>query len=102
MALLARMLCRWFGCPAPGPGRRERAADKAAARSPDEGSSDDLTVIRGIGIASQNRLHVAGIKTYADLAGTPSEQVRSILGKLGGGAKVDEWISRARELAGKG
>jgi predicted flap endonuclease-1-like 5' DNA nuclease len=90
----------WRGALCGGAGRKPPEA--AARRGAGENESDDLTVIRGIGIASQNRLHVAGIKTYADLASTPPEEVRRRLGKLARGAKVDEWISRARELAGKG
>ncbi len=99
MMLLTRMLCRWFGCPAPGPGRRERAADKAAGNSSDESSSDHLTAIRGIGIATENRLYRAGIKSYAQLARATPEDVRKILGKFAGGADVEEWIAEAKQLA---
>ena len=102
MALLTRMLCRWFGCPAPGPGRQERAADKTAASSPDERSSDDLTAIRGIGIATQNRLYRAGIKSYDQLARATPEDVRKILGKFAGGASVEKWIAQAKQLAKEG
>ena len=102
MTLLTRMLCRWFGCLARGPGRRERAADKAAASSPDESSSDDLTAIRGIGIATQNRLYKAGIKSYGQLARATPEEVREILGKFAGGADVEDWIAQAKQLAKEG
>ncbi len=102
MTLLTRMLCRWLACPAPGPGRRERAADKAAANSPDESSSDDLTAIRGIGIATQNRLYRAGIKSYGQLARATPEDVRKILGKLARGADVEDWIAQAKQLAKEG
>ena len=102
MTLLARMLCRWFGCPAPGPGRRERAADKAAANSPDESSSDHLTAIRGIGIATENRLYRAGIKSYGQLARATPEDVREILGRFAGGADVEDWIAQAKQLANDG
>ncbi len=101
MALLARILCRWFGCPAPDPGRQEREADKAAANSPDESSSDHLTAVRGIGIATQNRLYRAGIKSYGQLARATPEDVRKILGKFAGGASVEKWIAQARNLASK-
>ncbi len=101
MALLARILCRLWRCPAPGPGRQERAADNAAANSPDESSSDDLTAIRGIGIATQNRLYRAGIKSYGQLARSTPEEVKKLLGKLGANAKIEEWIAQARELAGQ-
>ncbi len=102
MTLLTRMLCRWYGCPAPGPGRRERAADKPAASSPDESSSDDLTAIREIGIATENRLYRAGIKSYAQLARATPEDVRKILGKFAGGASVEKWIAQAKQLANEG
>ncbi len=102
MTLLTRMLCRWFGCPAPGPGRQERAADKAAANSPDESSSDDLTAIRGIGIATENRLYRAGIKSYGQLARASPEDVRKILGKFAGGVSVEKWIAQAKQLANEG
>ncbi len=99
MRLLTRMLCRWFGCPAPGPGRQERAADNAAGNSPDESSSDHLTAIRGIGIATENRLYSAGIKSYGQLARATPEDVRKILGKFAGGASVEKWIAQAKQLA---
>ncbi len=57
-----------------------------------------LTAIRGIGITMQNRLNRAGIMTYAQLAEAKPEHVREALGKLLRGAKVEAWISQAREL----
>ncbi len=99
MALLARILCRLWKCPAPDPGRQERAANNAAANSPDESSSGHLTAIRGIGIAAQNRLNRAGIKSYGQLARATPEDVRKMLGKLAGGATVEDWIAQAKELA---
>ncbi len=102
MTLLTRMLCRWCGCQALRPGRRERAADKAAANSPDESSSDDLTTISGIGIATQDRLYRAGIKWYGQLAQASPHDVREILGKIAGGATVENWIAEAKQLAKEG
>ncbi len=90
MTLLARMLRRWFGRPAPGPERRERAAEEAEAGEPPEVSPDDLTAIRGIGIATQNRLYKAGIKSHGQLARAMPEDVRKILGKFAGGADVED------------
>ncbi len=101
MALLTRMLCRWFGRPAPGPGEQERAAEEAEAGEPPDVSPDDLTAIRGIGIATQNRLYKAGIKSYGQLARVSPADVREILGKHAGGANVDKWIAQVRDLAGK-
>ncbi len=101
MALLARMLRRWFGRPAPGPERRERSAEDEEASGSREGSSDDLTTIGGIGIATQTRLYRAGIKSYGQLARTSPAEVRDILGKFAGGADIEDWIAQARELASK-
>ncbi len=95
MALLTRMLCRLWRCPAPGPERREGTAEKAEASPPDEISSDDLTAISGIGIATQNRLYRAGIKSYAELARALPEDVRGILGKVSRNADVEDWIAQA-------
>ena len=95
MALLARMLCRCWGCLAPSPGRRERATEETGAGEPGEVSSDDLTVIGGIGIATQNRLYRAGIKSYAELARALPEDVRGILGKVSRNADVEDWIAQA-------
>ncbi len=98
MALLG-MLCRCWGCLAPSSGRRERTAEEAEATPPDNNSSDDLTAISGIGIAAQNRLYRAGVKSYGQLARATPEDVRKILGRLTGGATVEDWIAQAEELS---
>ncbi len=102
MTLLTRMLCRLWRCPASGPDRQDRAADKAEANLPDESSPDDLTAIRGIGIATQNRLYKVGIRSYGQLARATPEDVREILGKSEGGARVEKWIAEAKQLAKEG
>ncbi len=102
MTLLTRMLCRLWRCPASGSDRQDRAADKAAGNSPDESSSDHLTAIRGIGIATENRLCRAGIESYGQLARATPEDVREILGKFAGGASVEKWIAEAKQLANEG
>ncbi len=94
MHLLARMLRRLWRGAAPGPGRREGTAAKVY-----EISLDDLAAIRGIGTATQNRLHTAGIKSYAQLARASPEEVRMKVGKLAGGANVEDWIAQAQELS---
>ena len=58
-----------------------------------------MTAIRGIGIATQNRLYRAGIKSYGQLARTSPAEVWEILGKFAGGADVEEWIAEAKQLA---
>ncbi len=102
MTLLTRMLCRWWGCPAPGPKRRERAAEEVEAGEPPEVSPDDLTAIRGIGIATQDRLYRAGIKGYGQLARASPEEVQKIMGKFAGAATVEDWIAQAKQLAKEG
>ncbi len=104
MTLLARMLRRWLGRPAPGPERRERTAEaeEAEAGEPPEVSPDDLTAIHGIGIATQDRLYRAGIKSYGQLARATPEDVRGILGKFAGGASVEKWIAQAKQHANEG
>ncbi len=76
---------------------RAEAEGQAPGENP-EGVVDDLSAIRGIGITMQNRLNRAGITTYAQLAEAKPEQVREALGKLSRGARVEAWISHARDL----
>ncbi len=97
MLSLAGMLCRYWCCALCGIAGKTSREDAAIAGT----QSDDLTVIRGIGIVSQDQLYKAGIKTYAALAGTPAEEVWRLLGNFARGARVEEWIAEARELAGK-
>ncbi len=99
MALLARLLCRLRNWAAPSPGGRESTDEKAKPSRPEEISRDDLTAIRGIGIATQNRLYAAGIKSYAQLARASAEEVREVLGNQGRVGKVEDWIAQATELA---
>ncbi len=96
MHLLARMLRRLWRGAASGAGKREGTAEKTKVY---EISLDDLTAIRGIGTATQNRLHTAGIKSYAQLARASPEEVRMKVGKLAGGANVEDWIAQAQELS---
>ncbi len=74
-------------------------AEDAASEAPEDGPLDDLTAIRGIGAATQNRLNAAGIKSYAQLADADPEDVRRALNEQRQSTKVERWISRARELA---
>ncbi len=102
MTLLKRMLCRCWGCLAPGRETRERTAEEAHAGETREVSPDDLTDIRGIGIATQDRLNRAGIKSYGQLARATPEDVRKILGRFAGGASVEKWIAQAKQLVNEG
>ncbi len=111
--MLMGILCRICRCLAVGPREREPSAKpagdavgeeraeaegQAPGKNP-EGVVDDLSAIQGIGIIMQNRLNRAGITTYAQLAEAKPEHVREVLGgKLSRGARVEAWISHAREL----
>jgi predicted flap endonuclease-1-like 5' DNA nuclease len=61
-----------------------------------------LTDIRGIGIATQDQLYRAGIRSYGQLARASPAEVREILGKFAGGATVEKWIAEAKRLAKEG
>ncbi len=98
MALLG-LLCRWMRCPAHQPRGGEDTAEKGEASPPDEVSSDDLTAIGGIGIANQNRLYRAGIKSYAELAQASPEEVERLLGKRAQRPVIEDWIAQADELS---
>ena len=100
MLSLTGMLCRAWKCAAHCAGDQERSAEKPGSQGAEGNISDDLTAIRGIGIVNQNRLNVAGIKSYAQLARADPEELRKILGRLGGGAAFEDWIDQARKLAG--
>jgi predicted flap endonuclease-1-like 5' DNA nuclease len=64
-----------------------------------EKSSDDLTVIKGIGPGMQRRLNQGGIYTCSQLARSTPEELNQILGDTARLAKVEEWIDEARKLA---
>lgn len=92
MFAISKLLCRLWRCTPAGSERQPADAAGSAA-------SDDLTVIRGIGIATQDRLYRAGIKSFAQLAGSSPDQIRDVLGSLARGARVETWIADAAGLA---
>ena len=100
MFSLTSMLCRICGCAAKsvrGPAKTGDAeAPEANAKGP-----DDLKKISGIGIATENRLYSAGIRSYSELAGVTPEHLREILGKSLALAKAKGWIAAAEKLAVK-
>jgi predicted flap endonuclease-1-like 5' DNA nuclease len=62
---------------------------------------DDLTVIKGIGPAVQNKLRALGITTFADLAAAdPDELMKQLKGAqpLSRG-RVRHWTEAARQRA---
>ncbi len=58
----------------------------------------NLSVIRGIGIAVEDRLCRAGINSCNQLADTSPHEIREILGYLAQGSDVECWIARAQEF----
>jgi predicted flap endonuclease-1-like 5' DNA nuclease len=89
-----------------------RGAEPAASGAPEPTSAqpekavtapvpDDLTVIKGIGPALQNRLRALGITTFADLATANPDK---LMAQLKGGqplsrARVQHWTEAARARA---
>ncbi len=92
MFTLTKILCGLWRCAVPSQGREQTG-------EPNDSTSDDLTVIRGIGIATQDRLYRAGIKSFSELAQSSPEKIREALGKMARGAKVETWIEEAGGLA---
>jgi predicted flap endonuclease-1-like 5' DNA nuclease len=62
-------------------------------------SRDDLTEIPGIGAKMAKRLREVGVETFTQLARQSPENLRHELGKINRAAKVEKWITCARELA---
>jgi predicted flap endonuclease-1-like 5' DNA nuclease/cytoskeletal protein CcmA (bactofilin family) len=60
---------------------------------------EDLTVIRGIGPSSDQRLKAAGIRTFAQLAALTPEQLAAIIGIPLERVIEDDLIGQARRLA---
>ncbi len=101
MLSLTGMLCRFWRGALCGVARK-KPQEETAKVAPGENKADDLTVIPGIGIVTQNRLYKAGIKTYAALASARPEELQEVLGDAARGAKIEPWIAQARELVGEG
>ena len=57
-----------------------------------------LSVIPGIGIAVENRLCRAGIKSCSQLADASPQEIREILGYLAQRSDVECWIAQAEEF----
>ncbi|MEM8993632.1 MAG: helix-hairpin-helix domain-containing protein [Acidobacteriota bacterium] len=80
---------------------RPVAAAPPAAKPPEPARApDDFTTISGIGPGIQERLHKAGVTTFAALASAPVEHLRDILGELNRLAHVEDWGQAARERLG--
>ena len=90
MSALTGMLCRlWkFAC-----------HDKCKKAPEQTNPSDDLKRIQGIGIATENRLYSAGIKSFSQLAQSTPERLQEIVGRLARPSDLEKWISEAAKLA---
>jgi hypothetical protein len=67
----------------------------------DVAGADDLTRIGGIGSKIAEKLNMAGIRSYADLASRSAEDIVKLLPDVSGlsAARLDSWRDQARELA---
>ncbi|PSR08490.1 MAG: 50S ribosomal protein L27 [Bacteroidetes bacterium] len=78
------------------------AGEKVTLPSGKTIKQDDLKMIEGIGPKIEGLLHDAGIKTWADLANAPTEQVQAILDEAGPRYRIHEpttWAKQARLAA---
>ena len=74
----------------------------ALADSLEAQPADNFQMIRGIGKATEQRLHAAGISSYADLAALSTQQIVERLGLKGmaaTNAERNDWSSQAKQLA---
>jgi predicted flap endonuclease-1-like 5' DNA nuclease len=82
--------------------RAPSAAERSAVREPEVGQqvvSDDLTAIKGIGPAIQEKLRALGIATFSDLA---RADPKALTKRLRGAQPISEarvrgWIEAARQ-----
>ena len=75
----------------------ESAGTKRSPAAP-VNHEDDLKAIHGIGAVMEKLLREAGITSYRHLAASTPEELHSILGKNGKLAKVETWITQAKNL----
>lgn len=75
-----------------------RASVPDEANQSDTSQQDDLTEIKGIGPSTRDRLHAAGIMSFADLASAdPSKLTQQIKEEMVvSESRVQEWIANAR------
>ena len=94
MGLLG-ICCRLMGCLGP---RTHAGHNRGSAEKDTEDPGDDLTVIKGIGIVTQDRLHKAGIRTYGDLATADPETIIQAAGQQNARSRIADWIAQAKML----
>ncbi|MGI9451285.1 MAG: DUF4332 domain-containing protein [Geminicoccaceae bacterium] len=76
-----------------------KASEREAGEDPRGADADDLTVIKGIGSATQRKLSTFGINTLADLAASDPEKLFAKLSASRpiSAARVKRWIKEAQD-----
>lgn len=76
-----------------------KASEREAGEDARSADADDLTVIKGIGSATQRKLSTFGIKTLADLAASDPEKLFAKLSSSQpiSAARVKRWIKAAQD-----
>ncbi|MEX0872245.1 MAG: helix-hairpin-helix domain-containing protein, partial [Aquisalimonadaceae bacterium] len=77
------------------------STDQYGQSGPSSREADDLTAIKGIGPAMQDKMRKLGISTFADLAETDPGELTASLKSDGGvisRARVEAWITAARDV----
>ncbi len=84
--------------PAPAP-----APEPAAMEDARDGGADDLKKLKGVGPGLEQKLHDAGVTTFAQIAAWGPEDIAEMDEKLSfkGRIERDGWVAQAKELAGE-
>lgn len=86
----------------PAPARQPPKSKPAGAAKPADMPPDDLTRLKGIGPAYQNKLQKAGIRTYTALAALNESAIQELLGEQAlQRSRRDQWRAQA-QLAAQG
>ncbi len=63
------------------------------------GAADDLTSLKGVGVAIAERLHGIGVTTFAQIAAWSDDDIAKIAPQIKAGAdriKREDWVGQAR------
>ncbi|MBV6438448.1 MAG: hypothetical protein DYG98_23700 [Haliscomenobacteraceae bacterium CHB4] len=86
-------------------GKKGNARRGGPARSsPGPDNPDDLKIITGINLTTEQQLHGLGVFTYAQISHWDDDAIISAAKKLGispGKIYQDDWVGQARQLAGE-
>jgi len=88
------------------PGKRSAASRKGglARSSPGPDNPDDLKIIKGIALTTEQQLHGLGIFTYVQISHWDDDAIIANAKKLGispGKIYQEDWVGQARQLAGE-